>query len=267
MLILISILIFGGFLFFYVGYRNTFDVKQRKIDIQFHPPIEKKLNILHLSDMHMERISVRPKDSLLGVKDVPIDLIAITGDLVERKKNIALFMEYISELKKLNPPLGIYVVFGNNDYNLGKHIHFLRQTLEDQGCIVMQNENKIIPLGSKTLTLIGIDNYSTGHANISKAYTGVGKGYKLVLTHDPNVILKMDEFPFDYLLAGHFHGGQIHWPKPYHMVKYGEVARMKMITGLHYYNERPFYISEGLGQSGLKLRIGTRPEITLHTIK
>jgi predicted MPP superfamily phosphohydrolase len=87
-----------------------------------------------------------------------------------------------------------------------------------------------------------------------------------VLTHDPNIILEMDQYPFDYLLAGHFHGGQIHWPKPFHMVKYGKVARMKMINGLHYYKGKPFYISEGLGQSALKLRWGSLPEITLHKI-
>lgn len=216
--------------------------------------------------MHMERLSIQPKDLIKGVKNIEIDLITITGDLVERKKNIPLFMEYIKELKTLNPTFGIYIVFGNNDYNLGKHLHLFRETLEELGCILLQNENKIISLGSKTINVIGIDNYSTGHANISKAYTGVSKGLKLVLTHDPNVILKMDGFSFDYLLAGHFHGGQIHWPKPFHMVKYGEVARMNMITGLHYYQGRPFYISEGLGQSGLKLRIGTRPEITLHRL-
>lgn len=30
----------------------------------------------------------------------------------------------------------------------------------------------------------------------------------IVLTHDPNIVLEMQNYKFDYLMAGHFHGGQ-----------------------------------------------------------
>jgi predicted MPP superfamily phosphohydrolase len=86
----------------------------------------------------------------------------------------------------------------------------------------------------------------------------------LVLTHDPNVVLEMNAYHFDYLLAGHFHGGQIHWPRPYHLWKMGRLARQRRVRGLHYENGRAFYISEGLGQTGVNLRLGSHPEITIH---
>ncbi|MDQ0218922.1 putative MPP superfamily phosphohydrolase [Peribacillus cavernae] len=40
--------------------------------------------------------------------------------------------------------------------------------------------------------------------------------------------------------------------------------RMNMIKGMHVHNGKPFYINEGLGQTGVNIRIGSRPEITLH---
>lgn len=46
----------------------------------------------------------------------------------------------------------------------------------------------------------------------------------------------------------------------------GELARKKIIKGLHYYKGKPFYISEGLVQTGVNIRIGSRPEITFHNI-
>ena len=30
------------------------------------------------------------------------------------------------------------------------------------------------------------------------------------------------------------------------------------------YDQKPFYISEGLGENGINIRIGSRPEMTIH---
>lgn len=97
-----------------------------------------------------------------------------------------------------------------------------------------------IETNGQLINIIGIDDYSTGRSNIEKAYNHAPAGFHLVLTHDPNVVLKMTDVPFDYLLSGHFHGGQIYWPKPYHLVKTGELARKKIIKGLHYYKGNLF---------------------------
>lgn len=67
------------------------------------------------------------------IKDLPIDLIAITGDLLERKRSIQPFMKYIELLQRISPPLGIYVVFGNHDYKLGPDIDAFRACLERKG--------------------------------------------------------------------------------------------------------------------------------------
>lgn len=74
----------------------------------------------------------------------------------------------------------------------------------------------------------------------------------------------MKDVPYDYLLSGHLHGGQIHWPKPYHLVKTRKIVRFNMIKGLHEFEGKSFNISEGLGQTGVNIRFGSRPEITLH---
>lgn len=58
----------------------------------------------------------------------------------------------------------------------------------------------------------------------------------------------------------------MHWPKPFHLVKMGQLVKMNMVKGLQQYNGKPFYISEGLGQTGVNIRLGSRPEIILHEI-
>ncbi|MDV2888062.1 metallophosphoesterase, partial [Alkalihalophilus pseudofirmus] len=81
----------------------------------------------------------------------------------------------------------------------------------------------------KTVNIIGVDDFSTSRSNLDTSYTNLQNGVNLVLTHDPNVVLYMKKFNFDYLLAGHFHGGQICYPKAYHLAKMGELVKMNMI--------------------------------------
>ena len=226
-----------------------------------------KLNILQLSDLHLENISISPNELYEKLKDEPIDLIALTGDFLDRKRTIPKLVPYLKILNKLNANYGIYAVLGNHDYVLhDKNLQTLIETLEQNNCKVLQNENKIILVQGKPVNIIGIDDFSTKRSDLESSYDGVVEGINLVLTHDPNIVLHMKKYHFDYLLAGHFHGGQICYPKAYHLVKMGKLARMNIIKGFHIQDGKPFYINEGLGQTGFNIRIGSRPEITLHEL-
>ncbi|WP_349407333.1 metallophosphoesterase [Pseudalkalibacillus sp. SCS-8] len=252
------------------AHKNTKDIKLEKVHIKKKQakPLT-GLNVLQISDMHLENISVSPEELYDRLKEEPIDLIALTGDFLDRKRTLKKLPSYLDIFQKLNPKHGIYAVFGNHDYVLkGKHFEQLEKTLQNHGCITLRNEHKQIVMNGVKMNIIGIDDYGTGNSNLTASYDGLkDSDYNLVLTHDPNVVLEMNSTQFDYLLSGHFHNGQIHWPKPYHLVKMGKLARMNMVKGLLYMHDKPFYISEGLGQTGVNIRVGSRPEITIHHIE
>lgn len=250
-----------------VAYVNTFKphIKRVKLDLN-HPLEEEGLRILHLTDLHVEKLSISPEALLEQVRGETIDLIALTGDYLDTRPMIGRFLEYIDALATLKPRYGMYAVFGNHDYCIEKHLPFLQKEMEKRGCIVLKNEHRTITVGSQTLNIIGIDDYFTGRSDVDRAYEGVAEGINLVLTHDPNIVLEIEDHHFDYLLSGHFHGGQIHWPKPYHLKKMGKLPHLDIISGLHYHQNRAFYISDGLGQTAFNLRLRCRPEITFHTL-
>nr|WP_188648412.1 metallophosphoesterase [Marinithermofilum abyssi] len=251
----------------FIARRNTFKPLIKRVQLELsHPLSADGLRILHLSDLHMEKLSITPEALLAQVKDEPIDLIALTGDYLDTKRMINRFLKYIEALQTLKPRYGMYAVFGNHDYVIADSLPYLKKEMEKRGCTVLINEHVQIQLGHQTLNIIGIDDHFTKRSDIDKAYEGVGEGINLVLTHDPNIVLEMDGHHFDYLLSGHFHGGQIHWPKPYHLKKMGKLPQLNIISGLHYHQNRAFYISDGLGQTGVKLRLRSRPEITFHNI-
>ena len=253
-------------LLFYVGNKNTKQVIVNNVFINEDAKVdEEPFRVVQISDMHLENISVSPSQLFSILNEQQIDLIALTGDFLDRKRTIPKLLPYLKILNELNPKHGIYAVFGNHDYVLrNPDFNRLKQLLDENGCKTLINANDEIYHNGRKINIIGIDDYSTNRSDVDKSYEGLSNGYNLVLTHDPNLVLNMENIPYDYLLSGHFHGGQICWPKPYHLVKMGKLVRLNMIKGLHKHKGKPFYISEGLGQTGVNIRFGSRPEITVH---
>ncbi|WP_163970527.1 metallophosphoesterase [Oceanobacillus halotolerans] len=258
-----------GFLL-WKAYRNTQDIKINTIAINSTNNTTAKqpaLSILHLSDLHLENISITPEQLEKKLTNKKIDIIALTGDFLDRKRTIPKLIPYLEVLQRINAVHGIYAVLGNHDYVLKEpNLTTLKEVLTQHDCHVLQNANKSIHIDGQVINIVGIDDYSTNRSNIAKSYENIKEGMNIVLTHDPNVVLEMEDFRFDYLMAGHFHGGQICYPKAYHLAKMGTLARNNIIKGLHMHNNAPYYISEGLGQTGVNIRVGSRPEITFHNL-
>ncbi|MFS0883053.1 metallophosphoesterase [Bacillus sp. 7586-K] len=248
---------------------NTKDVVVNRIEISNEGSNEddSTLSILQLSDLHLENISISPDGIYEKLKDEQLDLIVLTGDFLDRKRTIPKLIPYLEKLNQLKSTYGIYAVLGNHDYVLKQpDLQTLIDTLVKYNCKVLKNQHDIISAKGTFVNIIGIDDFSTKRSNIEASYKGIQSGINLVITHDPNIVLQMKNYHFDYLLAGHFHGGQICYPKAYHLAKMGKLARMNMIKGLHNHDGKPFYINEGLGQTGVNIRVGSRPEMTLHKL-
>ncbi|MUK89090.1 metallophosphoesterase [Ornithinibacillus sp. L9] len=254
--------------FVYKANQNTKDIQINKIKIESQTSsTSPSFSILQLSDLHLENISITPEQLARKIKNEKPDMIALTGDFLDRKRTLPKLVPYLEVIQELKPPHGIYAVLGNHDYVLkNENLEKLKQLLTDYGCHVMQNSSETIEINGQKINIIGIDDYSTNRSDLALSYQKVQDGMNIVITHDPNVVLEMNDYHFDYLLAGHFHGGQICYPKAYHLVKMGKLARQNIIKGLHMHNNSPFYISEGLGQTGVNIRVGSRPEITFHDV-
>jgi predicted MPP superfamily phosphohydrolase len=269
---LVSFVLISIFILASKAYHNTKQVVLNhvtidNVDKEIEINSAERINILQISDMHLENISFSSEQLLEKLKGEQIDLIALTGDFLDRKRSISRLIPYLEAFQEIDPKYGTFAVFGNHDYVLrNKNFLLLKEALEAYDCRTMQNEVHSLVINGKAVNIIGIDDYSTNRSNLDLSYRTIEDGYNLVLTHDPNIVLDMEDFHFDYLLSGHFHGGQIHWPKPYHLVKMGKLVRMNMVKGLHSHHGKPFYISEGLGQTGVNIRVGSRPEMTIHTI-
>ena len=77
--------------------------------------LEKKVRIVQLSDMHVERTTRREQALPALVESLHPDMIVITGDfLIESRFNVNEAVESLTVLiDQLNAPMGIYAVNGN----------------------------------------------------------------------------------------------------------------------------------------------------------
>lgn len=220
-------------------------------------PLDLNLKILQISDLHVERLRISPTKIAAIINDEKPDLICITGDFTRRRKKLFKLEKYLRAMTIGNVP--IYCVLGNHDYQQ-KNVMDLINLLRKYGLHVLRNESVHLD----QIELIGIDDFDSGKSNIETSFQNVDQTRtKIIITHDPNIVLHLNKY-YDYLMAGHLHGKQFNIPFLFRMKDSGILPRMGIYKGLHKNQYGAYYISKGIGQTGINARFLVRSEITMH---
>ena len=253
----------------------------REVEIRFEglPESFDGYRLVHISDIHARSYAKRQK-SLKKVVDIinnqNADLIAFTGDLITLDASeLAAVKEILAEL---NASDGIISVIGNHDYGIysdpthknvkGKILSEVVTEERSMGWNVLIDDHILIERGLDSIAVIGVQNTSPSRhfpskGNLRKASVGTEGMFRILLTHDPmhwerEVVGK--EYPLT--LSGHTHAMQFSifgW-SPSSLI-------FKEYRGLYTKDDQHLYVNIGLGETILPFRIGTRPEITLITLK
>lgn len=192
------------------------------------------------------------------------DLILIGGDFVFRADPQKL-KNYLGPLKELKAREGIFAVLGNHDYGVpGEDISSeLEIVLDELEISVLHNQSQEL----QNFTLVGIDEVWAGKANLEKAFLKLKNDKPLIsLCHNPDIFLSSskakaeDAFHADLWLLGHTHNGQVRLP----LLGY---VFLPTKTGMEwgFYNT-PYglaFITQGVGESGAKIRFLTSPEVVI----
>ncbi|RJE91433.1 metallophosphoesterase [Paenibacillus sp. 1011MAR3C5] len=228
---------------------------------QVRHPLGIGARILQISDLHVDMLRVSPGKLQEAILKAKPDYIFLTGDYTYKESCLSVLDRYIGMIAEAGVP--VYAVLGNHDYNF-PGVQRIIGVMERYGVTVLRNESVELP----EFTLVGIDNYGTGHSRIQEAYRNVGGSSLkpvIVLTHDPNIVPVLRR-PFDYLMSGHLHGKQMNIPFFFSFVPKGPLPAKGIYKGLHQSPSGTYYISKGIGQAGINARFMVRSEITLHEI-
>lgn len=222
-------------------------------------PLGLKARILQISDLHVDMLRVSPRQLKSTIDLVKPDYIFLTGDYTYKTSFLPKLKKYAEVLAGSGVP--VYAVLGNHDHQL-PNLRRLVELFHSNGIQILRNES----IDLHTFELVGIDNYSTGHSRIPKAFSGVtGRKPVVVITHDPNVVLSINS-PYSYLLSGHLHGKQLNVPFFFALKPKGPLPASGIYKGFHKRANGALYISKGIGQAGVNARFMVRSEVTVHEL-
>jgi predicted MPP superfamily phosphohydrolase len=258
------------------------------------PEVFDGYRIAQFSDVHVgtmlnpERQVARLVETIAAERP---DMIVSTGDLVNLT-NDELTPEVMEVLSRLDAPDGVWSVWGNHD--LGFYIKAgaaltprenfaaLSEKVSSMGWRVLSDSSAWIRRGGDSLLLTGIDypttklnghNNELGGADLDTAFAPAegADPFNVVLAHAP---MLWDEITArgrgDLTLSGHVHAMQTKlrlfgrvWSPAKYMYKEWS-GRYVSEAGE---KKHELYINDGTGCVGYPMRIGTRGEVTIITLK
>lgn len=230
------------------------------------------LRLLHLSDLHIERISPREQRLNALIESLAPDVIAFTGDFVnlsyssdpQAKQDIRAI------LGAWRAPLGVYCVPGTPIVEpMTRVLEFVEGlpnlTLLANRWVTVETERGALHI----LGLITTHDLEIDRAALARMMEGAPDGgLKLLLAHSPDIAPEAADAGFDLYLCGHTHGGQIRLPLVGALASSSRLGK-RFIMGRYALKQMTLYTSRGIGMEGLgapRARLLCPPEVILWEI-
>lgn len=270
--------------------------------------------ILQISDLHSQRFGAHEENLAAAINVLDYDLIAVTGDMQKhRVGDMQPFYDLLHAINHKDPILFTAGNAGPMDFDMatgyiteeGKKLQAVGCRLLDRPFVVERDGARIwfselfddnhreswhVRFERKIpdTEMYDLQKYDMAHIAYKKTiddiFAGISPDDTLIgITHYPVTQKVLDDpahdgmKPFDLVLAGHYHGGQIRLPvlgaiyipipsEP----RAGIFPDPRIVSGLYVGNGMQQYVSRGLGAGGpipfLQFRFLDTPEINLITL-
>ena len=232
------------------------------------------LRIVHLSDLHGKEFGENNARLLAAVKELQPDLIAITGDLIDRVEQYEMLPALARGLTDIAPT---YYVTGNHEWSVewsgnDDAVHTLKELLTEAGVVVLSNEYALLERGEGSVVLAGVDD-PNGYADqktpeelygeIKEEHPG---SMVLLLAHRNDAIERYAAAGYDLVLSGHGHGGIIRLPFTDGLLSPARTFFPTWTAGAYEVEDTVLFVSRGLGNNTVPIpgfRLFNRPHLPL----
>lgn len=248
---------------------HRLSVRHQKLRTMKLPP-GVSLKVLHLGDLHIERITRREVALNRQIKELKPDLILFSGDIlnlsfVDDPTAIEHARQIISAWEA---PLGVYGVSGSEAVDLATVFPKLVAGLPLQ------------PLDRKTVFLekdgarFSLTGLACSHRPfldapiLAELAPAANQNFSILLYHSPDLAPNAAQMGFDLQLSGHTHGGQVCLPV-YGPLFTASLYGRKFRSGRYQVADMVLYITRGIGLEGKaapRVRFLCPPEIILWQI-
>lgn len=222
------------------------------------------LKIVHITDLHYGMTNEKKLKKL--VKEINLtkpDIVLFTGDLVDKntKYNKEIDNVLIENLKKINAYYGKYYVNGDEDLlyktfdTIMSNSNFI--SLDDTYEVIYNEKNE-------TIFLSGISPDKSLTNEIKENINLNTYNYKILLTHYPDGVTSVLKYNFDLIASGHSLNGQVRLP--FIGSVYTKENSRKYYNSYYKIDNTNLYISSGIGNSTINIRLNNPPSFNLYRI-
>ena len=252
---------------------TVIDIKDDNIPSGFN-----NFKIAQISDFHNTELGADNSKIIKILEKQQPDIIVITGDFVDSSHtdlNIAL--SFAKRAKEIAP---CYYVSGNHEaWLVSEQMGFkdFKHLFIEAGITVLENESKILERNGDEINLIGINDPSfdgnemfSPDGGIAEYYiesAGAKDGYKILLSHRPELFETYVRENMNLVFSGHAHGGQIRLPFIGGLIAPNQGLFPKYDAGLYEKDDTKMIVSRGLGNSVIPLRFNNRPEVVIAILR
>ncbi|MBI5054731.1 MAG: metallophosphoesterase [Chloroflexi bacterium] len=230
---------------------------------------DQTIRILHLGDIHLERITNREKQLIELCRSLKPDLILYSGDFLNLSYlNDPIAQEQVREvIAQIDAPLGVYCVGGSPAVDLedlvpsplldGAHWRFLKDEKIEIG-----------DLGLEIVGLVCSHKPFIDSPKLQSLISNYQLPFTILLYHSPDLIYEPSDAGIDLQLSGHTHGGQVRLPF-FGALFSGSLYGKEFEAGRYQVGGSTLYVSRGIGMEGAgapRVRFLCPPEIILWEI-
>lgn len=219
-----------------------------------------KFRIVQISDLHNACFGKNNKKLVHYIDNLTPDIIVITGDIVDSNHtNISTAIKFVEEVAKKYP---VYYVTGNHEYWLDEtERKELFTGIRNAGAVILDNESISLNTDMGAMTLIGLDDNNLNDGTLRSMVEMCNNDLTIVLAHEPQYIDQYGNAGADLVLTGHAHGGQMILPFIGPLIAPDQGFLPKYTAGQFEKNNTTMYISRGMGNSVIPVRLFNYPEI------
>ena len=250
----------------------------RTYDLAILPPGgPDRLDVLHLSDLHVVRNDAAKRRFLAGLPAA--DVTVVTGDLLAEPEAVE---NAVAALEPTRGRLASWFVLGSNDYFVPQPLNYfsyfrrerkhrraaggrsreLRAQLTADGWIDLTNSRRETAVGGLDVELLGLDDAHIHWHDLRVAPRRTER-FSVAVMHSPDSAPETAALGYDLMFAGHTHGGQVCLPLVGALVTNCSMPR-RLVAGLMRMGPAILHTSRGLGTSKYApFRFCCRPEASL----
>ena len=233
-------------------------------------PAGSTLRLLHIGDLHMERIRPLERVLIIKVRELRQDIIVFSGDIQGYSTTYHPGSQAQAKeiLAGLTAPLGFYIVAGTP---LVDPPEVVSQIVEGLPIHWLQDENASFDLDRLSFDLIGLSCTHDPKRDGEKLRSVLKENperFTILLYHTPDLAPQASDAGIDLQLSGHTHGGQVRLPI-YGALITSSIYGKRFESGRYQVADLALYVTRGIGLEGKgapRVRILCHPEITLWDI-